>query len=290
MTDMGKKQKNVAAIHDISGFGKCSLTVALPILSAAGISTSVMPTAVLSTHTGGFTGYTFRDLTADLRPFYRHWKSLGLSFDAVYSGYLGSFEQLDIVSEFIDTFRAPGTLVLIDPAMADNGELYGAFDEKFVRGMAKLCAKADLVVPNITEAAMMLGVPYRDGPYDKAYIETLLKGLLAMGPRRAVLTGVFFDEKRLGAACADAAAGATGAIDIRFAPRVDGYYHGTGDVFASALLGALENGKTLGDSVQTAVDFTQQSIVRTKEAGTDVRSGVNFEAGLPEYARELGLI
>ncbi len=283
---MEKKQKNVAAIHDISGFGKCSLTVALPILSAAGISTSVMPTAVLSTHTGGFTGYTFRDLTGDLRPFYRHWKSLGLSFDAVYSGYLGSFEQLDIVSEFIDAFRTPGMRVLIDPAMADNGKLYGAFDEKFVRGMAKLCAKADLVVPNITEAAMMLGEPYREGSYDKAYIETLLKGLLAMGPRRAVLTGVFFDEKRLGAACADAA---SGAIEYRFAPRVEGYYHGTGDVFASALLGALENGKTLGDSVQIAVEFTQQSIVRTKEAGTDVRFGVNFEAGLPEYARRLGL-
>ena len=146
-------QKRVAAIHDISGFGKCSLTVALPIISAAGIETTIMPTAVLSTHTGGFTGYTYRDLTGDLRAIAEHWKSLELHFDAIYSGFLGSFEQIDIVKDFIDMFRADGNITVVDPAMADNGQMYSLFNMEFAKAMASLCAKADIVVPNITEAA-----------------------------------------------------------------------------------------------------------------------------------------
>jgi pyridoxine kinase len=280
-------QKRVAAIHDISGFGKCSLTVALPILSAAGIETSIMPTAVLSTHTGGFNGYTYRDLTSDLRPFMRHWKSLGLTFDAIYSGFLGSFEQLEIVGEFFDTFKTGDNLIVVDPAMADNGKLYDAFTSDFAAGMAKLCAKADLIVPNITETALMLGKTYHDGPYDKAYIESLLKGLSKLGPHKIVLTGVFFDCNEIGAASFDAD---TGSIDYAMARRIDGFYHGTGDVYASALLASLLNGKTLDSSAKIATDFTQGSIVRTKDAGTDVRFGVNFEAGLPQLIRRLGLV
>lgn len=281
------RQKRVAAIHDISGFGKCSLTVVLPILSAAGIETSIMPTAVLSTHTGGFTGYTYRDLTSDLRPFTQHWKSLGLTFDSIYSGFLGSFEQLEIVSEFFDTFKTDDNLIVVDPAMADNGKLYTVFTPDFAKGMTRLCAKADLIVPNITEASIMLGETYKDGPYDKQYIEKLLNGLAKLGPRKIVLTGVFFDDQRLGAASFDAD---TGAISYTFSDRVEGYYHGTGDVYGSALVGALLNNKSLESAAQIATDFTQRSIVRTKIAGTDRRFGVNFEAGLPEYIKELGLI
>ncbi len=281
-----KKQKRVLAVHDISCFGKCSLTVALPVLSAAGIETSVIPTAVLSTHTGGFTGYTFRDLTDDIPAIARHWKSLGLTFDAIYTGYLGSFRQLGIVSRLIDEFRGPDTLVCVDPAMADNGRLYPAFGPDFPRGMAGLCAKADLIVPNLTEAAMMLGEPYRGGPYEKSGIEGLLRRLCALGPRRAVVTGVWFRKGSLGCAAFDAE---KGRAEYAMARQEAGTYHGTGDIFASALLGALMNGLPLPAAAQVAVDFTAGSIRRTFEAKTDVRFGVNFEAGLPAYARRLGL-
>ena len=274
------------AVHDLSCFGKCSLTVALPILSAAGAEVTALPTAVLSTHTGGFTGYTFRDLTDDIPAIARHWKSLGLKFDAVYTGYLGSFGQLALVSGIIEEFRTDETFVCIDPVMADGGKLYPAFREDFPAGMAKLCAKADLIVPNMTEAALLLGEEYREGPYDEKHLLHLLRGLSALGPRRVVLTGVWTEPERLGCADYDAADGTVGYAMSR---KIDGFYHGTGDVFASALLGGLLRGMTLREAAQTASDFTADSIRRTRDAGTDVRFGVNFEAGLPGYARRLGL-
>lgn len=280
------KQKRVAAIHDISCFGKCSLTVALPIISAAGVECSVIPTAVLSTHTGGFTGFTCRDLTADIQPIADHWKTLPISFDAIYTGYLGSFEQLDIVSTFFDDFRQEQSLILVDPVMADNGVLYQSFPATFPEGMKKLCAKADVIVPNITEATLMLKEAYIEGPYTKEYIEGLLKKLADLGPRQVVLTGVYFDDLRLGAATYDRG---SGVINYAFADRVEGYYHGTGDVFGSALLGALLGNMPLDKAAQIAVDFTVKSIAWTKAAGTDVRFGVNFEANLPGFMRALGL-
>lgn len=280
------KQKRALAIHDISCFGKCSLTVALPILSAAGIETSVIPTAILSTHTGGFTGYTFRDLTEDIPAIAKHWKSLGLTFDAIYTGYLGSFEQLGVVSRLIDEFRGPDTLVCVDPVMADNGALYPAFGPDFPRGMAQLCRRADIIVPNLTEAALLLGRDYREGPYSGEEIEGTLRGLSALGPTRIVLTGVWSRPEKLGCASFDAR---TQTIRTEETDRIAGSYHGTGDVFASALLGSLLNGFFLEQSAQTAADFTAGSIRRTREAGTDVRFGVNFEAGLPEYIGRLGL-
>ena len=277
-------QKQVAAIHDISGMGKCSLTVALPILSAAGIITSIMPTAVLSTHTGGFTGFTYRDLTEDLLPFARHWKSLDVHFDALYSGFLGSFEQLEIVSQIFDLLRAQDTLVLVDPVMADNGQLYSVYTPDFPKGMAKLCAKAGLIVPNLTEAAFLLGEPYREGPYEKAYIERILRDLVKLGAPRVVLTGVWFGEDKLGAACFDST---TGTVNYAFNERIPGYFHGTGDVFGSALLAGLMRGQSLADATQLAVDFTAGSIRRTYQAGTDLRFGVDFEEELPALQARL---
>jgi pyridoxine kinase len=280
------KQKRVAAIHDISGFGKCSLTVALPILSAAGIETSIMPTAVLSTHTGGFTGFTYRDLTSDLRPFMQHWKSLNLTFDAIYSGFLGSFEQIEIVGDFIDSFKTKDNLVVVDPAMADNGALYSLFTPDFAAEMTKLCSKADIIVPNITEAAMMLGETYREGPHERSYIENLLHGLSKLGANKIVLTGVYFNNKELGAACLDSN---SGEINYAMSDQVEGFFHGTGDIFASVLLAAILNGKSLDSAAKIAVDFTQGSILRTKIAGTDPLYGVNFEAGLPKLIKQLEL-
>ncbi len=278
------RQKRVAAIHDISCLGKCSLTVALPVISAAGVEVSPIPTAVLSTHTGGFAGYTFRDLTADILPIARHWQALNLRLDAIYTGYLGSFEQIDIVCEAISALKSEDTLVVVDPVMGDNAALYKRFPPDFPSGMKKLCARADVIVPNLTEAALLLGEPYAQGPHAHGYVEGLLERLAALGPKKIVLTGVRPDQSRIGAASYDAA-----ADEIRFsvAPRVEGHYHGTGDVFASALVAALLVGCDLERSAALAVDFTAAAIERTRAAGTDRRFGVNFEAGLPAFARRL---
>lgn len=272
-----KTQKRVMAIHDISCFGKCSLTVALPIISAVGIEVSVIPTAVLSTHTGGFNGYTYRDLTDDIEPIINHWKSLYISFDAIYTGFLGSYRQLEIVSRLFDAYRNPENIILVDPVMADNGKLYSVFSSDFPAGMKRLCSKADIIIPNLTEAALLLGEEYKAGPYDKEYIESILKRLALTGAKKVVLTGVYFDFEKLGAAGYD---NETNTISYAFSERIEGLYYGTGDIFASALLSALLSGKTLSDAMQIAVDFTSGSISRTKNAGTDIRFGVNFEEGL----------
>lgn len=280
-------QKRVAAIHDLSGFGKCSLTVALPILSAAGLETSALPTAVLSTHTGGISGYTYRDLTEDMLPFMRHWKDLDIRFDAIYSGFLGSFEQLEIVKDFFSLFKRNDNLILVDPVMADNGELYKIFTPAFARGMRSLCEKADIIVPNLTEAALLLDEPYHAGPYTKAYIESVLRQLSQLGPSQIVLTGVYFDENELGAATYDARRDRTEYI---LSDRIPGYYHGTGDVFASALLSGLLNNFNLERSAEIAVRFTTESILRTFKAQTDYRFGVNFEQSIPDLLKELKLL
>jgi pyridoxine kinase len=277
-------QKRVLAIHDISCFGKCSLTVALPIISSAGVECTVMPTAVLSTHTGGFKGYAYRDLTDDLLPILEHWKTLDLGFDSIYTGFLGSFEQIDIVMKIIDELKGKRSLVAVDPVMADNGELYSIFGKDFPKGMRKLCEKADLIIPNITEAVLLLGEEYIKGPYTKEYIEGLLKRLGKINSKKIILTGVFFNDGHLGAAAYDSE---TGDISYSFHSLIPGYYHGTGDVFGSAVVSALLNGTDLARANEIAVEFTAESIMRTKEAGTDIRFGVNFEEGLAKLIRTI---
>ncbi len=285
---MALRQKRVLAVHDISGVGRCSLTVALPIISAAGVECSVLPTAVLSTHTGGFQGYTCRDLTEDLLPMARHWEKLGERFDAIYMGYLGSFAQMEMMREVFSLLADEDTLIAVDPVMGDNGKLYAAFDMTFPPAMRSLCTHADLIKPNMTEAALLLGEEYRPGPYDRGYIEGLLDRLAeATGVGQIVLTGVYFDGEQLGAATLDAE---KGKIEYIFGPNVPGLYHGTGDVFGSALVGALARGRSLGEAVRAAVDFTVAAIQTTAAAGTDIRYGVNFEENLPVYMKALGII
>lgn len=279
--------QRVAAIHDISGFGKCSMTVVLPILSAAGIEVVCMPTAVLSTHTGGFEGFTYRDLTEDLPAITEHWKSLDLHFSSIYSGFLGSPEQVDIVSNFMDTFNSDNTLVYVDPVMADEGELYSVFDDHMVDKMRELCKKADLLLPNITEACFLLKQPYQHGPYTRDYIEKLVRGLSDMGPEKVVLTGVYFDNEKLGAACYDRA---EDKVEYAFSEKVPGQFHGTGDIFGSFCLAALLNGKSLLDSTQFAVDLTTDCILRTVARETNRREGVDFEGVLPEMMKRLELV
>jgi pyridoxine kinase len=271
---MSHEQKRVITIQDISCVGKCSLTVALPILSAAGIETSILPTAILSTHTGGFTGYTFRDLTEDVEPITAHWKSLGLTADAIYTGYLGSEQQQQLIADIFRDFRGEHTLILVDPAMADQGNLYPAFDEAFALGMRDLCALADIIAPNITEAAFMLQKDYPGEDYDRAWIEETLRELAALGPTQVVLTGVSFEANTLGAAAYDRR---QDRIDYYFTERVEGYYHGTGDIYSSALLAGILNDKPLPDAIRIACEFTVGAIHRTHDAATDPKYGVDFE-------------
>jgi len=281
-----QKQKRVVAIHDISCVGRCSLTVALPIISAAGFDTSVLPTAVLSTHTGGFENFTYRDLTDDIRPISEHWQSLNLSFDAIYSGFLGSFDQIDLVAELFDTFRTEDNLILVDPVMADNGELYSVYSPEMAKGMTKLCAKADIIVPNLTEAAFLLDEPYIAEGYDQAYIEALLKRLSKLGSPKVVLTGVSFDENQLGAATYDAI---TGDFHYVFNNHIPGFFHGTGDIFGSTLLSALLSDFTLAEAAQIAVDYAHECIVKTVELDQEKRYGVCFERAIPYLIKRLGL-
>lgn len=278
-------QKRVAAIHDISCFGKCSLTVALPIISAAGIECAGIPTAVLSTHTGGFSGYTFRDLTDDIMPVASHWKKEGLNFDAVYTGYLGSVEQIDLVCEAVDTFGTEDTLLIVDPVMADHGKLYGGFPENFPKEMTRLCAKADIITPNITEAAFMVDMPYCETPHTKEYINDLLCGLRKMTKGKIVLTGVCFNEGEIGAACLDG-----DNLEYIFTPKVDAMYHGTGDVFASTLTCGILMDKSLSQSALIAAKYTAGCIKRTKENHPTVKYGVNFEAEIPNLLKLLEII
>ena len=279
-------QKRIAAIHDISCVGRCSLTVALPILSAAGIETSIIPTAVLSTHTGGFSGYTYLDLTDEIVPVKRHWKSLGLKFDAIYTGFLGSFEQLNIVSDLFDDFSSPDNTIIVDPVMGDAGRLYDVFDSSFAQGMKKLCKKADLILPNMTEACFLTGIEYKDGPYDVSYIEKIINELAVVTDANIVLTGAHFDEENLGAAVFDRK---TNKIEYAMNKKIDGFFHGTGDVFASGLIGAYLNGFKLLDATKIAEEFTVSGIEITKKAQTDVRYGVAFEKCIPEYIKKLNL-
>jgi pyridoxine kinase len=273
-----RRQKRVAAIHDISCVGRCSLTVALPILSAAGFDTGVLPTAVLSTHTGEFEGYTYRDLTDDIQPIAAHWQTLGLAFDALYSGFLGSFRQIDLIADLFDSFRREETIVMVDPVMADNGKLYAVYSEEMVGGMRKLCAKADILVPNLTEAAFLLGEEYKPEGYDRLYIEKTLKKLSETGAKKIVLSGVSFSPEQLGAACYDSISGEIGYV---FCERAAGCFHGTGDIFGSVLLAALLRGFSLEAAAGAAVRYTRRCIEWTLEFKQERRFGVCFEPAIP---------
>lgn len=281
-----KTQKSAVTINDISGIGRCSVTVACPILSAAGIQTCVLPTALLSTHTGGFNGYSFLDLTDEMVKIIEHWSSLNISFDAIYSGYLGSIEQLNTVIGFIDSNKTPNNFVMVDPVMGDSGRFYAGFTPEYIKGMKELCGKADIIVPNITEAFFLLDKEYTEGPYTEEFIKELMKDISKTGCRKIVLTGVYFNNSEVGAASYDRE---NDIFEVYLAPRIEGFYHGTGDVFASALLAGLLNDKTLAEATKIAVDFTEDSIIKTREAGTDTRFGVLFEQVIPTFIRKLGL-
>ena len=269
--------KRIISIQDVSCLGKCSLTVALPIISAMGVETTIIPTAVLSTHTM-FQGFTFRDLTDDMDPIKDHWKKEGFKFDAIYTGYLGSERQINIVADFFDTFKSEGTVIVMDPAMADNGKLYPGFDNNFAKNMASLCAKADIILPNISEACLMLGEAYPGEDADEETVKGLLLKLSELGARYSVITGTEFADGTFGFTGYDKK---TKEFFKYGTKKVPWKSHGTGDVFASAATGALMNGFNVYDSLKVAADYTCACINNTYEDPDKVDYAVNFEAEIP---------
>ena len=268
--------KRIVTIQDISCLGKCSLTVALPIISAMGVECSILPTAVLSTHTM-FQNFTCKDLSDQINPIADHWSSEKFRFDAIYTGYLASKEQIGDVCAFFDRFKTEDNLIVVDPVMADNGKLYPAFGPDFPAEMAKVCAKADLIIPNLTEASLLTGLPYRT-EYDEAYIKEMLLALAKLGARYVALTGVSFEKDRVGIMYYDSHTGDFGSYYTEYLPAS---FHGTGDVFASTCVGALMQGKTLGQALALAADYTVECIRATLNDPEAVSYGVEFEKAIP---------
>lgn len=251
--------KKILTIQDISCVGQCSLTVALPILSACGLETCVLPSAVLSTHTAGFSGYTFRDLTEDMPGICSHWQKEGIVFDGIYTGYLGSTKQIDYVREIFRKTAAPGCVKVVDPAMADNGNLYPGFDMAFVEAMKGLCAEADYVVPNITESCFLTGMPYRT-EYDRAYIDELLEKLSALGCRNIILTGISYAAGKTGVVVFE-----EGSYSYYEHDKLPNSCHGTGDIYASSFVGALVRGKGAYGAAKIAADYAVACIKYTAQ-------------------------
>lgn len=271
--------KRVLTIQDISCLGQCSLTVALPILCACGVETCVLPSAVLSSHTA-FPGAVIRDLTEDMPLIARHWQQIGIRFDAISSGYLGSKQQIEYVSHIFDTLGKENCVKIVDPAMADHGKLYRGFDDAFVDAMRDFCCKADYLIPNMTEACLLTGTPYREH-YDRAFVEELLQKLARLGPRSIILTGAAFTPGITGVAVLE-----DGEIYCYGHEKLMGSRHGTGDIFAAAFAGALMRSKSAKDAARIAADFVCDCI-RNSVGDQDHWYGAKFEPMLPKLVEAL---
>ncbi len=271
--------KRIVTIQDVSCFGKCSITVALPLVSAMGVECAIIPTSILSTHTGGFKNFTFTDLNEDIPKISQHWQEYDIKFDSIYTGYLGNKKQIDYVIDFISKFRGESTFVFVDPAMADKGKLYAGFNEEFPSHMARLCAVADMIVPNITEASFLLGIPYTED-YDEAYILDVCKRLARLGAKKIVLTGIHFDKnKTQGAYFYDSE---TGKTHYYCRDTIDASFHGTGDTFSSVLCAGLTKGYSIEKAIKIAVDFTVLAIETTMPDRINHSYGVKFEECIPD--------
>ena len=260
----------VAAIHDLSCFGRCSLTIALPVLSAMGCQCCPLPTALLSAHTG-FTGGSFLDLTEEMQRIADHWARIGVRFDGIYSGFLGSAAQIGTVRQFITRFRGTG-LVVIDPVLGDHGQAYRTCTPELCNGMRRLAESADIITPNLTEASLLLEQPYETiQAIDPAEI---VRRLSLEGRRSVVLTGYSTGDGQTGALCFDRADGSIQAVQVQRVPRD---FSGTGDLFTSVLTGAMVKGVPLIQAARTAADFVQSCAARTLAAGNTDGEGVDFE-------------
>lgn len=264
-----------AVVQDLSGFGRCSLTIAMPVLSAMGVQCCPVLTAYLSTHTGGFTDNTFLDLTDQMAPVTAHWQREGVTFDGIYTGFMGSRQQISLTAELIRTFRRENQVVVVDPVMGDHGKPYRTYTPEMCQTMAELAALADIITPNRTEAAILLGVDYEALRLDsEADCRRWAERLSRNGQRSVVLTGVTQGE-RLGAVCFDRL---TGQTFFAMADRVDTQFHGTGDLYASVLTGALLRGEDLREAALLAAEFTSRCVAHTAaQPSIPEREGVDLE-------------
>ncbi len=285
--DNNKPLKRIAAIHDLSCFGRCALTVVMPALSAMGYQVIPVPTALLSSHTGGFTDMYFEDLTDSMGQISDHFERLRLKFDAIYTGFLGSEEQIDVVLEFIERFSDGDTVIFVDPVMGDDGELYSTYTERLRDRMKELCAVADIITPNVTEASFLSGLEYKDtSEYTEenafAYAETLRGSLMRLGKGKIIITGVPHKGDMFGT---------YGHTEQEFSDgymysvkRVRKSYPGTGDLFASVLLGCILAGDSLRDAVRFASDYICKVMEYSAGFDTPVREGVAFERFMGELS------
>lgn len=267
----------ILTIQDISCFGQCSITVALPIVSAFGIETAILPSAVLSTHTAGFTDFTVRDLTEDLPEIRKHWEKEGIDFDAIYTGFIASPEQLDYIKEIIDSILKPEGLVFVDPAMADHGEFYNGFDQEFADKMGELCKLGDFILPNTTEACYILHKPWKE-EFTRDEMLEMANELSAFTKRYVILKGDTNKENELGMIVLDKK---EGTCEIVYNDKIDYVSHGTGDVFASAYVGSTMIGKSPTEAAKIAGEFTKKAIEKTV-GDENHKYGVKFEQVIPE--------
>ena len=272
------------ALHDLSCFGKCALTVIIPTLSAMGVQTVPIPTAFLSTHTGGFEGFYFEDLTDSMGKIADHLEEVGVKADAVYTGFLGSEKQISTVSAIIDRF-GNDSLVLVDPVMGDDGRLYSTYNEEMVKGIKELCKKADVITPNVTEACLLTDIEYRDTACltekeTVEYAEKLCSELKNFGVKKIAITGLHYNQNMVGTyGCDELGEFLYGREYIKKS------YPGTGDLFASVLLGELLRNKDFRTSVARASDFTKKVIEYSSQFDTPARNGVAFEPFLCELGK-----
>ena len=292
--------KRVLTVQDISCVGKCSLTAAIPVISAMGIEVCPLPTAILSNHTA-FSSFSFLDLTDKIPEILNEWKKQGFHFDAIYTGYLGSIKQIDLVHKIFDEFAQNDTLVVIDPCMADNGKLYTGFSQDFVQQMAKLCGRANVILPNMTEACFLVNQDYDIFTHTNESITKLMEKLLSLGANHVVLKGVDFSSDKIGVAYYSqknnndsrnliGKSMIENSIDdmkIYFHHRYDENFHGTGDLFASVVTGALVLKKELKEAVEIACDFIQESIECTLSNPNYNWYGVEFESALRNLSQKL---
>ena len=272
--------KKILTIQDISCVGQCSLTVALPILSACGMETCILPSAVLSTHTAGFSGFTFRDLTDDMPAIQEHWKKENIKFKAIYTGYLGSIKQIGYVRDILKTMGTDDCVRIVDPAMADNGQLYSIFNQDYVEAMKVLCTEADILVPNITEACFLTDEEYKES-YDEGYICNLVEKLKALGAKTVVLTGVSYESGKTGVVVYE-----NGKMEYYKHDKIAKGSHGTGDIYASAFVGALMNDKSVYEAAKIAADYTVKCIINT-QCDADHWYGAKFETALGDLMKML---
>lgn len=276
------KQPRVLVIQDISASCRISMNVAQPVLSVLNNEVNVLPTALLSTHTtSGFTDYTYLDLTDETDKILKHWKSLGIMFDGILVGYLGSIAQVERTKKIVKEFLNEDGLFILDPVMADAGELYEPFDATYVSAMRELSVDADILIPNMTEAALLTGTPGED-VYSLG-VNTLIEKVADINKNQVIMTGVTMDTE-MGAASFNYR---NGVVDVKYAPYIEGHFEGTGDLYSSVVAGLMMQGKSVDFAMEVAVNYVHKVIHRTIESGKEIRYGVQFETDLPYLISQL---